>query len=115
MADINNIVIVGRLTSDAKATPVGEKVAYTFTIANNGWSRKNQAQSAHFFTCKFFGTSNIGEYLLKGTQVCLAGSLAYEAWEDSAGQKHSAVRIIANNVQLLRSDTKSTTQEEYPF
>lgn len=106
MADINHVVLVGRLTRDMEVSysqssnfPIGK-----FAIAINR-RRKNGEQwvdEANFFDVTVLGTTadKLKPYLLKGKQVGIEGSLQQDRWEKD-GQKFSKVIIIANNVQLL--------------
>lgn len=108
MADINSVILVGRLTRDMEVTysktnnfPIGK-----FGIAINR-RRKNGEQwieEANFFDVTVMGTTadKLKPYLLKGKQVGIEGSLQQDRWEKD-GQKFSRVVIIANNIQLLGS------------
>lgn len=104
-ADINHIVIIGRLTRDAdlKYTSGGFAVS-NFSIAVNR-RRKNGDQwieEASFFEINLYGKSaeSLKPYLVKGKQVAIDGELRQDRWEQD-GQPRSKVVIVANNVQLL--------------
>lgn len=107
MADINHVVLVGRLTRDAelKYTNSGFAVC-KFSLAINR-RRKNGDQwvdEANFFDVVLMG--KVGEaihrYLQKGKQVGVDGELRQSRWEQD-GQPRSRVEVFANNVQLLGS------------
>ena len=105
MADINNVVIVGRLTRDAelKYTTGGTAVSKLGIAVNK---RKKQGdewkEEASFFDVTLWGKMAEGlyTYLVKGKQVAVEGELEQERWEKD-GQNHSKVTITASNVQLL--------------
>jgi single-strand DNA-binding protein len=104
-ADINHVVLVGRLTRDAelKYTANGQAVC-KFSIAVNR-SRKNGDQwvdEASFFDVTLWGRQGeaVNQYLVKGKQVGIDGELRQDRWEQD-GQKRSRVDIVANNLQLL--------------
>ena len=105
MADINHVVLVGRLTRDAelKYTAGGQAVC-KFSLALNR-QRKNGDQwveEAHFFDIVVWGRQGeaLNQYLVKGKQVVVDGELRQNRWEQD-GQSRSKVEIVANNIQLL--------------
>jgi single-strand DNA-binding protein len=105
MADINHVVLVGRLTRDAelKYTAGGQAVC-KFSVALNR-RRKNGEQwvdEAHFFDVVLWGRQGeaLNQYLVKGKQVGVDGELRQDRWEQD-GQSRSKVEIVANNIQLL--------------
>lgn len=105
--DINHVIEIGRLTRDAEVTytPGGMAVA-KFSIAVNRRVKKGQewVDEANYFDVSVFGkqAENLKQFLTKGKQVCVDGYLKQDRWQDQAtGQNRSAVKIIANDVQLL--------------
>ena len=105
MADVNHVILIGRLTRDAelKYTSGGMAVC-KFAIAVNR-RRKNGDQwvdEASFFDIVLFGRAgeSINQYLVKGKQVAVEGELHQNRWEQD-GQSRSKVEINASNVQLL--------------
>ncbi len=105
MADVNHVILIGRLTRDAelKYTSGGMAVC-KFAIAVNK-RRKNGDQwvdEANFFDIVLWGRAgeSINQYLVKGKQVAVEGELHQNRWEQD-GQSRSKVEINANNVQLL--------------
>jgi single-strand DNA-binding protein len=105
MADINHVVLVGRLVRDAelKYTAGGQAVS-NFSIAINR-RRKNGEQwedEVHYFDIVLWGRQgeSLNQYLLKGKQVGIEGELRQDRWQQD-GQNRSKVHIFANNIQLL--------------
>jgi len=105
MADVNHVIIIGRLTRDAelKYTSAGFAIS-NISIAVNR-RRKNGDQwveEASFFEVNLYGKSAEGlkPYLLKGKQIAVEGELRQDRWEQD-GQSRSKVVISATNVQLL--------------
>jgi single-strand DNA-binding protein len=105
MADINCVVLVGRLTRDAelKYTANGQAVC-KFSIAVNR-SRKNGDQwveEPNFFDIVLWGRQGeaIQKYLVKGKSVGVDGELRQDRWQQD-GQNRSKVEVVAANVQLL--------------
>lgn len=106
MADINTATLIGRLTRDEelKYTPSGAAVG-NISIAINRKVKKGQewVDESNFFDVVFFGkqAENLKQYLTKGKQVGVTGFLKQERWTDQNGQNRSAVKIYANDIQLL--------------
>jgi single-strand DNA-binding protein len=105
MADINHVVLVGRLTRNAelKYTNSGAAVS-KFSIAINQRRKKDDqwVDESHFFDIVFWGkgAEAINQYLVKGKQVGIEGQLRQDRWEQD-GQSRSRVEIFATNVMLL--------------
>ncbi|HET6486903.1 MAG TPA: single-stranded DNA-binding protein [Spirochaetia bacterium] len=105
MADINHVVLVGRLTRNAelKYTNSGAAVS-KFSIAINQRRKKDDqwVDEVNFFDIVLWGKSaeSINQYLVKGKQVGIEGQLRQDRWEQD-GQSRSKVEIVAGNVQLL--------------
>jgi len=105
MADVNHVILIGRLTRDAelKYTSGGMAVC-KFAIAVN--KRRKQGEQwvdeANFFDIVLWGRQGetLNQYLVKGKQVAVEGELHQNRWEQD-GQSRSKIEINANNVQLL--------------
>ncbi len=107
MADINHVVLVGRLTRNAelKYTDNGSAVS-KFGLAINQRRKKDDqwVEEAHFFDIVLWGKTaeSLNQYLVKGKQVGIEGQLRQNRWEQD-GQARSKVEIFATNVMLLGS------------
>ena len=116
MADVNHVIIIGRLTKDIllKYTSGGMAIG-SFSIAVNR-RRKNGEQwveEASFFDVSLFGKSaeGLAQYLTKGKQVAVEGELRQDRWQQD-GQPRSKVTIAANNVQLLGGNDAKGQQKQ---
>ncbi len=105
MADLNHVILIGRLTRDAelKYTANGQAVC-KFSIAVNR-RRKNDDQwveEPNYFDITLWGRQGeaLNQYLVKGKQVAITGELRQDRWEQD-GQTRSKVEILATNIQLL--------------
>ena len=105
MNDINQVVLVGRLTRDAelKYTANGQAVC-KFAIAVNR-RKKNGEQwedEANYFDIVLWGRQGeaISQFLQKGKAVGVQGELCQNRWQQD-GQNRSKVEIIASFVQLM--------------
>jgi single-strand DNA-binding protein len=105
MADINRVVLLGRLTRDAevKYTSGGQAVC-KFSIAINRRRKSGDewVDEANFFDVVLWGRmgESLSQYLIKGKQVGVTGELRQERWEKD-GVTRSRVEIVADNIQLL--------------
>jgi single-strand DNA-binding protein len=105
MADINHVVLVGRLTRDAelKYTANGQAVC-KFSIAVNRRRKNgdNWEDEPSFFDIVLWGRSGeaLNQYLLKGKAIGVEGELRQDRWQQD-GQNRSKVEVVANNIQLL--------------
>ncbi len=107
MADINRVVLVGRLVRDAELKYTSGGLAITtFGIAINRRRKQGDdwVDEANFFDVVLMGRQGeaVQRYLTKGKQVGVEGELRQNRWEQD-GQKRSKVEIFATNVQLLGS------------
>ena len=105
MANLNHVVLIGRLTRDAelKYTNSGMAVA-KLSIAVNRRKRSGDqwTEEANFFDITVFGKTaeNLTQYLVKGKEIAVEGELRQSRWEQD-GQPRSRVEVVANNIQLL--------------
>jgi single-strand DNA-binding protein len=111
MADINHVVLVGRLTRDAelKYTAGGQAVC-KFSVAINR-RKKNGDQwedEPNYFDVVLWGRQgeSLNQYLAKGKSVGVEGELRQDRWQQD-GQNRSKVEIVANNIQLLGGNSGS--------
>ena len=109
MADLNHVVLIGRLTRDAelKYTAGGQAVC-KFAIAVNR-RRKSGDQwvdEANFFDIVLWGRQgeSLNQYLIKGKMVGIDGELRQDRWEQD-GQNRSKVEVVVTNIQLLGGNT----------
>ncbi|OQX28657.1 MAG: single-stranded DNA-binding protein [Spirochaeta sp. LUC14_002_19_P3] len=106
MADINKVVLIGRLTRDAEQTYT--QSGYTvikFSIAVNRRRKQGDkwVDEANFFDVTSFGRQGeaIVSYMNKGRQVAVEGQLRQDRWEAQDGTKRSKVYVEASYIQLI--------------
>ena len=108
--DLNCVFIVGRLTRDMEVKYTGGGMAIgKFSLAVNRKKKSGEqwVDEASFFDVTCFGKTaeNLSQYMTKGKQVGVDGSLHQDRWEKD-GQNHSRVVINADNIQLLGGGTE---------
>ena len=105
MADLNVVILVGRLTRDPELryTPSGTAVT-SFGLAVNNRRKVGDEwkEEPCFVDVKIFGrmAETSSEFLSKGRPVAIEGRLSYSKWEKD-GQTRSKHEVIANNIQFL--------------
>ena len=118
MADVNHVILIGRLTRDAELKYLGSGTAVlNFSIASN--SKKKQGDQwideASFFDVVLYGKQgeSVNQYMTKGKQIAIEGRLHQRRWEQD-GQSRSKVEIVADNVQLLGGGNQQTAPDHQP-
>lgn len=115
MTDINRVILIGRLTRDCEVKQLSNVAVCNFSIAVNRRTNQNGnwVDEPNFFDIELFGNLGIAlqQYLLKGRQVAIEGSLRQARWETPEGQKRSRVSVTANNVQLVGGQRNDQNQQ----
>ena len=115
MADVNKVILVGRLTRDPEIRTFGtggRVAAFGFAVG----SRRKNPQTGQwedgetmFIDCDAFNRGDYGhladtveKYLRKGSQVYLEGRLKLDQWDDkNTGQKRSKHKLVVDVMQML--------------
>lgn len=108
-SDLNNIMLIGRLTKDpeSKYLPSGSAVV-EFSIANNYYMSSKNSTEVNYFDVVAFGkmAETVAKYLTKGKQVAISGTLRQDRWQDKdTNAPRSKVRIIMQSMQMLGSSS----------
>ena len=82
MANINSVVLTGRLTADAETKEVGSTTVTNFTIASSDYMGKDKDEHCNFFNCVMFGKGGLANYLTKGMLLTISGRIKQERWEN---------------------------------
>ena len=105
---INKVIIVGNLGSDpdTRYSPSGTAVTKFSVATSESWKDKQtgeQNDRTEWHRVVMFGRlAEIGaEYLRKGSQVYIEGSLRTNKWQDQSGNDRYTTEIIANEMQML--------------
>jgi single-strand DNA-binding protein len=107
MASVNKVILVGNVGRDAELryTPGGSAVA-TFTMATNeAWTsktgEKQERTEWHRIVVWAKQAEIAAEYVKKGRQLYVEGSIQTRQWDDKSGQKRTTTEIRAQRFQLL--------------
>ena len=114
MASVNKVIIVGNLGADPETRylPSGEAVTNIRVATTDKWKDKQSGdtkEATEWHRISLFGRQAevAGEYLKKGSQVYIEGSIRTRKWQDKEGQDRYTTEIRADRMQLLGSRSGS--------
>jgi single-strand DNA-binding protein len=106
---VNKVILIGRLGKDPeiKYTPSGAPVA-KFSVATDEVFKDRAGEQQrrtewHNIVAWNKLAEICGEYLSKGKQVYIEGSIRSRQWEDQSGNKRTAYEIVAREMKMLGS------------
>jgi single-strand DNA-binding protein len=109
---INKVILVGNLGADpeTRAMPSGTTVANLRIATSESWRDKQsgeQQERTEWHRVALFGRLGeiAAEYLKKGSQVYIEGSLRTRKWQDKQGNERYSTEIVGNEMQMLGSGT----------
>ena len=114
MANLNKVILIGRLGTHPEETILGESKVAEWTMATNAtWKDKNgeKQERTEWHTCKAWGrlADLAVNYLTKGSQGYLEGSIQTRSWEKD-GAMHYKTEIKVFKIEFL--DSKSSEESE---
>ena len=123
MGSVNKVILVGNLGGDAELryTPGGTAVAKLRIATTETWTDRNSGQRQertewHNVDLWAKQAETLHEYLRKGRQIYVEGSLRTRQWDDRDGNKRYSTDVRADRVVLLgRGDGGGTRDDQnYP-
>jgi single-strand DNA-binding protein len=110
---VNKVILIGRLGKDPelKYTPSGTAVA-KFTLATDEVFKDRTGEQQkrtewHNIVAWSKLAEICGEYLTKGKQVYIEGSIRSHQWEDQNKVKRTSYDIVARDMKMLGSKADS--------
>ena len=110
MASVNKVIIVGNLGKDPemRSFPSGDQVANVTIATTDKWKDKasgEMKEATEWHRVVFNGrlAEIVGQYLRKGSQVYVEGSLRTRKWTDQSGVEKYTTEIRADQMQMLGS------------
>jgi len=110
MASVNKVIIVGNLGRDPETryNPEGGAICNISIATTETWKDKasgEKQERTEWHRVVFFNrlAEIAGEYLKKGSQVYVEGSLRTRKWTDKEGQERYTTEIVADRMQMLGS------------
>ncbi|MFN3545589.1 MAG: single-stranded DNA-binding protein [Thiobacillus sp.] len=107
MASVNKVILVGNLGRDPEVRylPSGEAVANLSVATTDKYKDKSGAmqEATEWHRVAFFGrTAEVcGQYLKKGSQVYIEGSIRSRKYTDKDGIERTAYEIRGDRMQML--------------
>ena len=107
MASVNKVILIGNLGADPEIRymPSGEAVANLRLATTDNWKDKdgNKQETTEWHRVAFFGRQAevCGQYLKKGSQIYVEGSLRTRKWQDKEGQERYTTEIRGDRMQML--------------
>ena len=105
---VNKVILVGNLGNDPETryTANGGAITSISVATSEAWKDKQtgeQQERTEWHRVKLFGrlAEIAGEYLRKGRQVYIEGSLRTDKYTDKDGNTRYTTDIIANEMQML--------------
>ena len=110
MASVNKVIIVGNLGRDpeTRSFPSGDQVTNVTIATTDRYKDKTSGEMkeiTEWHRVSFFGrlAEIAGQYLRKGSQVYVEGSLRTRKWTDKDGIEKYSTEIRADSMQMLGS------------
>ncbi len=119
MASVNKVILVGNLGRDPETRymPGGDAVTNCTIATTDTWKDKTSGEkkeATEWHRIVFYRklAEIAGQYLKKGSQVYIEGSLKTRKWTDKEGVEKYTTEIIADTMQMLGSRQGSGQAEE---
>ena len=115
---INKAILVGNLGNDPDTKYTQSGMAITRISLATSSSRKdkdgNVQERTDWHRVMFFGKLGeiANEYLRKGSQIYIEGTIRYEKYTGQDGIEKYSTDIIANELQMLGSSGRDNTQQQ---
>jgi single-strand DNA-binding protein len=104
---VNKVILIGNLGADPEVRylPSGEAVANLRIATTDKYKDKNgdMQEATEWHRVSFFGrTAEVcSQYLKKGSQVYIEGSIRTRKWQDQSGQDRYSTEIRGDRMQML--------------
>jgi len=139
MADLNKVMLIGRITSDLEVKKMGDSgvSVLNLTLATNrAYKSKSgeKIEEVEFTRCVVFGAlaDMMAQYLSKGRKIFVEGRLRTRQWEDQTWNKRYTTEVVVENMNFCDSakgwngngngntatqdtSTSSTAEDDIPF
>jgi single-strand DNA-binding protein len=105
---VNKVILIGNLGADPETRYTGSGTAITSLrlATSESWTDKSSGEKqerTEWHRVKLFGrlAEIAGEYLKKGRQVYIEGSLRTDKYTDKDGVERFSTDIVANEMQMI--------------
>ena len=117
MSGVNKVILIGNLGAnpELRYTQGQQAVANLRLATTEKWTDKNgqKQEATEWHRVVVWGKQAeiCGQYLTKGRQVYIEGSIRTRQWQDQQGQKRFTTEIVARNVQMLGGRGERPTED----
>ncbi len=119
MSNVNKVIIIGRLGQDPEVRQFdnGGMLAAASIATSERWTDKQtgeRKEHTEWHRVVFNGrlAEIAGQYLRKGSQVYIEGSIHTRKWQDNQGIERYSTEIRANQMQMLDSSNQNQGQSQ---
>jgi len=97
MSNLNQVILQGNLVDDPKIMGAENNVARFAIACNTGFGDNKETT---YVDCVAFGkqVGTLQQYVGKGKQVIVRGTLIQNRWEDNEGNKRSKLEVRLENI-----------------
>lgn len=119
MASVNRVILLGNVGQDPEMRylPSGEAVAKFSIATSETWKDKSggKQERTDWHRIEFFGRTAeiVGEFVKKGRQVYVEGSVRYDKWTDKEGVEKMLTKIKGDKLTLMGSREGGGTDAPY--
>lgn len=119
MASLNKVQLIGRLGKDPEIrfSPKNpDEAIASFSLATGGEKFKDKITETVWHSCTAFGNTAkvVQNYIKKGQQIFVEGSIKYEKYNDKNGVEKIATKIIVKQLVMLGSKNDNVEQQQVP-
>lgn len=121
MASLNRVTLIGNLGADPESrfVPSGDAICNIRVATSETWKDKQtgeRKESVEWHRISFYGklAEIAGQYLRKGSQVYVEGSLRTRKWTDKDGQERYSTEIRADEMKMLGGKMEGQNQAAVP-
>lgn len=121
---VNKVILIGNLGADPEVRymPSGGSVANVALATSDQWKDKNtgdRQERTEWHRVVFFNklAEIVGQYLSKGAQIYVEGSLRTRKWQDKNGNDRYTTEIVCSEMQMLggnKGGQNQTPQDDLP-
>lgn len=119
MASVNKAIILGNIGKDpeVKYTASGEAICNITVATSESWKDKATGEKkdlTEWHRISFFGklAEICGQYLKKGSQVYVEGSIRTRKWTDKEGQERYTTEIRGDEMKMLGGKLEGTQRTQ---
>lgn len=117
MANLNTVVLIGRLTRDPELRTTGSGMSVTtFTLAIGRRAQQGKDPVTDYIPVVAWGklAELIEKHTHKGSQIGIEGRIQSRSYQDKQGNNRTAVEVVADSMEFLDSKPKQATTPAEP-